>query len=338
MAAGGARPTRLYPWAELRGPGMAAGWDRRRAARREAVLFTVSLGLVALVAVSVAGGFNALCLAIALSASVATAAIRWLFPERSFFSLTFANLVAVYASIFAFFIDEFFGQIRPAVSGIGFSLPIVFFVAGCWLRRAEIRAVVGHPDMRGGDALYGALVWLVPVFAVGAAVFVLSWVAAPIVNTDLAFLAAMLTIGLIVLAVSRSVAVFLVDAGLLFDEFFQRMSRLLVPAFAFLTFYALLVIVFASLFSILSQFSAEPHFRIGSVARAISFSEAIHFSIVTISTVGYGDIVPASSFARVLASMEVICGVMLLLFGVSELLEYTREHRREQAARDKGAA
>ena len=97
----------------------------------------------------------------------------------------------------------------------------------------------------------------------------------------------------------------------------------------------MLVIVFASIFSIISQFSTEAHFRVGSAARAISFSEAIHFSIVTISTVGYGDIVPATNLARLLASIEVICGVMLLLFGVSELLEYTREHRRDRAGKDK---
>jgi voltage-gated potassium channel len=140
----------------------------------------------------------------------------------------------------------------------------------------------------------------------------------------------MSTIGLIVLGVSRSVAIFLVDAGLLFEEFFQRMSRLAIPAFAFLTFYALLVIVFASIFSIVSQFSTGDHFRVGSVTRALSFSEAMHFSIVTISTVGYGDIVPASNIARLLTSIEVICGVLLLLFGVSELLGYTREHRRDR--------
>jgi hypothetical protein len=61
----------------------------------------------------------------------------------------------------------------------------------------------------------------------------------------------------------------------------------------------------------------------------LSFSESIYFSIVSIGTVGYGDIVPHSSLARLLASIEVICGFMLLLFGVSELLEYTREHREE---------
>lgn len=316
---------------------MAVGRTGRCPKMREVVLFTISLILVTLVGISVAGSPNALFLAILLSASAATAFARWLFPEGPFFSLTFANLIAVYASIFAFFMEELFGQIRPTVSGIGFSLPILFFLIGCWLRRAAIRAVIGHPDIRSGQALYGAMAWLIPVFLVGAGVFVLSWFAEPLVNTDLVFLAAMLTIGLIVLAVSRSVAIFLVDAGLLFDEFFQRMSRLAVPAFAFLTFYSLLVIVFASIFSIISQFSAEAHFRVGSVARAISYSEAIHFSIVTISTVGYGDIVPASNLARLLASMEVICGVMLLLFGVSELLEYTREHRRDRAGKDKDA-
>ena len=200
-----------------------------------------------------------------------------------------------------------------------FCLPIFSFLLGCWLRRADIRTVIDDPHIRDGHALYGALVWLIPVFIVGAGVFVLSWFAESLVNTDRAFLLSMLVIGLIVLGVSRHVAIFLVDAGLLFDEFFQRMSRLAVPAFAFLTFYALLVILFASIFSIIAQFAGPDHFRVGNVTRTISFPEAIHFSIVTISTVGYGDIVPASNFARMLASVEVICGVMLLLFGVSEL-------------------
>jgi len=51
------------------------------------------------------------------------------------------------------------------------------------------------------------------------------------------------------------------------------------------------------------------------------------------STVGYGDIVPHSNLARVLASIEIVCGFMLLLFGVSELLEYTREHREQGRGR-----
>ena len=317
---------------------MAGGGEGgRHSTTREAVLFAISLTLVALVAISIARSTNTLFFAIILSTSMATAFLRWLFPGGSFYSLTFANLIAAYAAIFAFFIEELFGQIRPTISGLGFSLPILFFLGGCWLRRTNIRSVVDHPHIRGGKALHGALTWLVPVFLVGGGGFVLSWFAEPLVNTDRTFLLMMVAIGLIVLGVSRSVAIFLVDAGLLFEEFFERMSRLAVPAFAFLTFYSLLVIIFASIYSMISQFSAAEHFRVGSVARVISFSEAIYFSIVTISTVGYGDIVPVSNVTRMLASMEVVCGVMLLLFGVSELLEYTREHRRDRPAKDNDA-
>jgi voltage-gated potassium channel len=302
----------------------------------EAVLFAISLSLVALVAVSVAGDSLAIIAAIMLSAAVATAVIRWLFPEAPFFSLTFANLIALYASIFAFFMEELFRAVLPTITALGFTLPIVFFLGGCWLRRTEVQEVVDNPELRGGARLYRAMLWLLPVFFVGAAVFVLSLFVEPMVNTDVAFLLAMALIGLIVLGVSRDVAVFLVDAGLLFEEFFHRMSRLAVPAFAFLTFYSLLVIVFASIYTILSQYSPELHFRVADVARTITYSEAIHLSVATISTVGYGDIVPSSNAARVLTSIEVICGVLLLLFGVSELLGYTREHYREHGGRERG--
>jgi voltage-gated potassium channel len=285
----------------------------RRAFVQEFVLFTVSLVLVALVALSISGTVNSLFLAILLSAMIATLCIRLLFPVSSFFSHTFTNLVAVYASIFAFFVEQLFGQIGPATAGFGFCLPLLSFVIGCWFRRADIKAVIERPEIRGGPALYGALGWLLPVFLVGGALFILSSLSEDLVNTSVVFLFAMLAIGLIVIAVSRDVAIFLVDAGLLFEEFFQRMSKLAVPAFAFLTFYALLVILFASIFSIVSQFSTEEHFRVGSVPKSLSFSEAIHFSIVTISTV--------------------ICGVMLLLFCVSELIEYTREHRANRRAK-----
>jgi voltage-gated potassium channel len=319
---------------------MTTGSSKYASVLREVVLFAISLTLVALVAISVAASASLLFLAIIVSAGVATAFIRWLFPEAPFFSLTFANLIALYASVFAFFMEELFERIGPGVSGIGFSLPILFFLVGCWLRRGDILAVVENPDLRGGRHLYRALLWLLPVFLVGVGAFALSVFDAPLVNNNAAFLAAMSLIGLIVLAVSHNVAIFLVDAGLLFEEFFHRMSRLAVPAFAFLTFYSLLVIVFASVYCILSQYSPDLHFRVANVARTITYSEAIHLSITTISTVGYGDIVPISNPARVLASIEVICGVLLLLFGVSELLEYTREHRREhpgeRGGRDRG--
>jgi hypothetical protein len=99
---------------------------------REALLFAASMTLVALVAVAIAGATDFLFVAIVSSAAAAAALLRHLFPGRSYFSLTFTNLVAVYASIFAFFMEELFGRIGPAISGVGFCLPIFAFLLGCW--------------------------------------------------------------------------------------------------------------------------------------------------------------------------------------------------------------
>jgi voltage-gated potassium channel len=305
-------------------------WQEPKAMASEAVLFTSSLAFVAMVAFGVAGSLNALFVAITTSAAVASVLVRWLFPRRAFFSLTFANLIAVYAAVFAFFMEQVFGNVSSVAAGIGFSLPVVAFLCGCLIWRESIGLLVNNPSLRDSHSLLSSVSWLLPISAVGIGVLLLSLQYSVVVDTSLVFLATMALIALIVLAVSQSVAIFLVDAGLLFDEFFQRMSRLAVPAFAFLTFYSLFVIAFASVYSIMSRHSGEAHFKVEGVARGLSFSEGVHFSIVTISTVGYGDIVPISSMARALASAEVVCGVMLLLFGVSELIEYSREHRRDR--------
>ena len=44
---------------------------------------------------------------------------------------------------------------------------------------------------------------------------------------------------------------------MLFEEFFARIARLVIPAFAFLTFYSLLIILFASAYRILSAYTGE---------------------------------------------------------------------------------
>lgn len=293
----------------------------------------LSFALVGLVALAVAGLTSPLFYAIIGATVISAAVLHQLFPGSQLLWIAFVNLIAIYAAFFALFTEEVFDKIEPAILACGFALPILLFLVGCRIRRHEIRSVVMDPALRSERGLLRAFAWLLPVWLVGAGVIALSRLSAATVNTEIGFLAAMLLIGTIVIGVSRDVAVFLVDAGLLFEEFFQRISRLVVPAFAFLTFYSLIVVVFASVYCIISRYALEPHFRVAAEARPVSFAEALHFSVVTLSTVGYGDIVPISSLARVLAALEVVLGVMLLLFGVSELLEYTRE-RRMRRGRD----
>ena len=73
--------------------------------------------------------------------------------------------------------------------------------------------------------------------------------------------------------------------------------------------------------------SAEPHFAINGVVRDITFPESLYFSLVTLSTVGYGDIVALSNPIRVLIGSEIVVGILLLLFGVSEILAQARTRR-----------
>jgi voltage-gated potassium channel len=289
------------------------------------VAFTVLL--VGLVAAAVADVASVFFLVLVGSVGAAAAAILWLFPGSRLFSVAFANLIAVYACLFVFFVDANFEPVRPVVRLIGFVLPILGFLAGSWLRREDIRGLLRARRVQSERSLVRALAWLVPVFGIGALTFALPVLGPGQLLYDGAFLASMAAIALIVLAVSPDVARFFVDTGLLFEEFFGRVEHLLIPAFAFLTFYSLQVIVFASLYRIIDFYSPDGHFIIHGQVRTITFAESLYFSLVTVSTVGYGDILPSSDLVRVLAALQIVGGVLLLLFGFSEIIAYHRERR-----------
>ena len=63
--------------------------------------------------------------------------------------------------------------------------------------------------------------------------------------------------------------------------------------------------------------------------RDITFPESVYFSIITLSTVGYGDVVPYSDLVRIIVASEIVFGVLLILFGFSEILRYSRERVHE---------
>ena len=104
---------------------------------------------------------------------------------------------------------------------------------------------------------------------------------------------------------------------------------------AFLTLYSLLVVIFACLFRIAQFSTGEPQFFVHGKLVAVSFSDAVYFSVATLSTVGYGDIAPATPLTRALAAIEVISGLLILLFGFSEIMQHSglRAERPRHAER-----
>ena len=254
--------------------------------------------------------------------------IYLLFPRSRFFAIALADFLAVYACVFIFFIESNFRPVSPWAEQVSFALPVLAFVGGCWWQRHRIRRVVRAQSEPGRRAFAHSLIWLLPVLAIGGLTFLIPGLGLDQGSHDALLLAAMTAIAATVLVTSHDVASFLIDTGLLLEGFFERISRLVVPGFVFLTFYSLLVIVFATVYRIIDRFSGDVHFAIQGVTRDLTFPEAVYFSIITLSTVGYGDITPASNVVRVVVAVQIVCGVMLLLFGFYEINSYAREHER----------
>lgn len=250
-----------------------------------------------------------------------------LFPNSRFFVFAFANFIAIYSCIFIFFVETNFNDVQRWVAFLGFGGPIVGFLIGAWIWRGEIRRIVAE-DRILEDAKHGRLVrWLLPVALIGLGSFYFSDFEPSRVQQEIAFGVSMGLLGLTALLLGRDVASFLIDTGRLLDRFFHRATSFFVPAFAFFNVYALLVIVFACIYRIADRLSPVPNFTFHDEQRTISFSEALYYSVVTMSTVGYGDVTAATGLIRVITAFQVICGVILLLFGFNEFQSYLRRRR-----------
>ena len=68
-----------------------------------------------------------------------------------------------------------------------------------------------------------------------------------------------------------------------------------------------------------------PAFASNGTGVRLTLPDAIYFSFVTLSTIGYGDITPIDAIARVMVIAEIIFGVVLLLFAFSEFAAYSPE-------------
>jgi tryptophan-rich sensory protein len=93
--------------------------------------------------------------------------------------------------------------------------------------------------------------------------------------------------------------------------------------------YLLLGMVWFALYAAIDAVSPGA-FQRGNNAAADRESELLYFSLVTISTVGYGDIIPLRDEARMLAALEGVTGVLYIAITVAILVSaFKRAPTRE---------
>jgi hypothetical protein len=84
--------------------------------------------------------------------------------------------------------------------------------------------------------------------------------------------------------------------------------------------YLLLGLVWFALYSAIEDFYPASILRSNSTAIADRPSELLYFSLVTLSTIGYGDVVPLHAEVRILAALEGITGVLYVAITVAVLV------------------
>ncbi|WP_193371548.1 potassium channel family protein [Pelagibius marinus] len=292
---------------------------------------TLTLGLYVLVSVAVTDTFGLFFIVMLAALGLSVTLFYWLFPGSHFTTIALANFLSIYACLFTFFVESNFETASDWAIRISFVLPIAAFIAGVSLRREEINNLVRHEAESRVHYAPRLFLWLLPVFAVGLATFILPHKDYRPETISAFLLLSMGLIAVVVFVVSRDVTAFLLETGLLFEEFFDQAYALLAPTLAFFTYYSFVVVVFGCIYRIIDRVIPGAHFTVLGVDREITFLESLYFSIITLSTVGYGDLVPASFLVRAIASLQIVIGVWLIIFGFSEVLRYARERDwREQ--------
>ncbi len=287
-----------------------------------AVIFTAFT--VLLIAAGVTESFGLLTLMVLVAVFTAAGVFLWLFPGSRFFVLSFANSLAIYTCVYFFLAIENFSTAETWVFAVGYLMPISAFLIGAWWHRSEIRRVAYADYIVDRQHPARIFAWLAPVSTLSALTFFVPVFELSPTEVGIAMVGAMAATSIFIVVMSRTICVFLIDTGLLFDQFFVRMLHLFAPAFAFFTLYSFNVIVFAMIYRIADRLADAPLFLIAGERQAISFVDSLYFSLITVSTVGYGDITPVSDAIRAVTAVEVMIGILLFLFGFFEIMRHAR--------------
>jgi voltage-gated potassium channel len=279
--------------------------------------FTVAL--VALVAFAIGVDWGTTISAL-VTCTVGFGFFYLLFPGGAHFGMTVANFLAIYACLFEFFRDANFAAAPEAFAFGAIALPVLGFLAGCFLRRRQVYSIIHARRIRELKRLPRLTSWVLGALAVGAASFAVPRLQLDAWQQGIALLAAMTVITLFIIVSARDVVLVMIDVAMVFEGVAARLDRLVRPLVAFLTFYSLLIVVFACLYRIADLTTPQPQFSLLATPTRISFVDSLYYSVATITTLGFGDIAPISMLVRALTGIEVVSGILMLLFGFSEIM------------------
>lgn len=98
--------------------------------------------------------------------------------------------------------------------------------------------------------------------------------------------------------------------------------------------YLLLGITWTSLFSLISLVYPDAFLEVrGDVVQR--WNDLMYFSFTTLTTLGYGDIAPTNTLARIWSTLEAVTGTLYLTILVARLVAiYSREHARQTGVRE----
>ncbi len=325
----------------MAGSVLAAARHRLQRPQRQGLIGAgLTVGLTLLVAGGVADqgwAFSAMAL---LVAGLAVGGLHLIFPHGPLFALGVANGLAVYICLYVVLGRAAFPLAMDWARPVGFLLPVAAFVAACWLRRADLLRLAeatSAPDLEhlprfarwlGFTALIGLVSMATPINRL------------PELEQTAMLLLAMAVIAGISAAAVSDVVRLLVDIAAILQTVSKRLAHLAVPMATYVSIFALLGVVFGCCYRIADGLSRTPLFYALGQPSRLDFSDALHFSIVTLSTVGYGDIQPSDDGVRLLAAIQMLLGQLLLLFGFGEIMRgsVTGEAASAAAAAEKKPA
>ncbi|HEY8610481.1 MAG TPA: ion channel [Roseomonas sp.] len=281
--------------------------------------FAATMGLGALVAAGVGDQGLLFPLVVLASAALGFGVLFRLFPRGLDFALGTGIGFATYAALFTVVVRSAFPDASEMVVGIAFLLPVITFLAAVIRRRARLRHVVEGGEAPDEEHLRRIGRFLLMVALIAACSLALPANRLGPAWQGMAMLGGAALIGALAARAVRELVRLLVDMAQVMDAIGGRAVALLVPIATYAALFSLITVVFACLFRVADGLSRQPLFAGPTGPIRIGFRDALHFSIVTLSTVGYGDIWPTDDGARLLGAVEVLAGQILLLFGFYEI-------------------